>query len=154
MLYVSHPPISVRALSIMTELTDPCYDVSVESSVITEDNSVTDAQTNVGSAVVHKDGLEGMTSQGTTSCSHHNNDNPGENQTNDATMNYRRAATAQIKDAEEEEEEAHKIIPPDGGWGWMVVFGSFIIMVSGHNYTVCKQTFSIALSRRQKNWRL
>lgn len=31
---------------------------------------------------------------------------------------------------DEAEDVAEEIRPPDGGWGWMVVLGSFIIMVS------------------------
>ena len=34
------------------------------------------------------------------------------------------------RDSEDEElDDEQRVIPPDGGWGWMVVFSSFIIHI-------------------------
>lgn len=37
--------------------------------------------------------------------------------------------TAKKKPQDEEEPEVGLPVPPDGGWGWMVVFGSFMIHI-------------------------
>lgn len=36
---------------------------------------------------------------------------------------------AKRRDDDDEEDSSESIAPPDGGWGWMVVFGSFMIHV-------------------------
>ena len=38
---------------------------------------------------------------------------------------------------EEEEDDQPIVTPPDGGWGWAVVFASFMIHVIG-KYRFCK----------------
>lgn len=36
---------------------------------------------------------------------------------------------------EDEDDDQYLPVPPDGGWGWVVVFGSFMIHVISKYYT-------------------
>ena len=49
----------------------------------------------------------------------------------DRTQHHQRHRdTDHIPHHHQENEVSYKLVPPDGGWGWMVVLGTFIIAVS------------------------
>lgn len=59
-----------------------------------------------------------------------------------ASRQDKRTPSLPEKDASfHEEEEEEELSPPDGGWGWMVALGAFIITVSEWS---CQQVASLA----------
>ena len=47
------------------------------------------------------------------------------------TQHSQRHATNKLNlHLHQDEDVYYKLVPPDGGWGWMVVLGTFIIVVS------------------------